>query len=337
MGKFSYIIKRLGTMHYDVMWKVAGQIAHEKHSSRVRILVDMVKCGTKYGAGYMDYLTADFFDLTDAQRATHITRGINNQIVAKYNKKEFWNVFDNKFEFDQKFGKYIERGYFLYDPEDPSSMTGLAEWLNGRGKVIAKPISGTHGDNIQKFNAEANSVVEIAEKVGGIGKILFEDYIVQHSEMSRLYPHSVNTIRVVTIHGDKKSGILYACVRVGAEGRIIDNLNGGGFTSPVDLETGKIIGPGVNKKREVAVLHPDTGVEFAGFQIPHWEMITKMCMEAAEIVPEIAYTGWDVAVTENGAEIIEGNSYPGHDIVQFHAHFPDGIGIMPRVREFTDL
>ena len=33
--------------------------------------------------------------------------------------------------------------------------------------------------------------------------------------------------------------------------------------------------------------------------------------EAAKVIPEVAYVGWDVAISENGPVIVEGNCFPG--------------------------
>ena len=54
-------------------------------------------------------------------------------------------------------------------------------------------------------------------------------------------------------------------------------------------------------------------------------------------VPQVRFVAWDVAITPDGPVFIEGNSFPSHAIPQFAAHFPDGIGILPRFEEFIDL
>ena len=46
-----------------------------------------------------------------------------------------------------------------------------------------------------------------------------------------------------------------------------------------------------------------------------------MCKEAALVVPEIRYVGWDVAITEDDVCLIEGNCYPG--IYQIKPRFLD--------------
>ena len=54
-------------------------------------------------------------------------------------------------------------------------------------------------------------------------------------------------------------------------------------------------------------------------------------------VPQVRFVAWDVAITPDGPVFIEGNSFPSHAIPQFAAHFPDGVGILPRFEEFIDL
>ena len=80
-----------------------------------------------------------------------------------------------------------------------------------------------------------------------------------------------------------------------------------------------------------------TGKKIPGTQIPYWEEAKSMCLEAMHRVPQVRFVAWDVAITPNGPVIIEGNSFPSHAIPQFAAHFPDGVGILPRFAEFIDL
>ena len=57
--------------------------------SKLYLLWDMQRCARKYGAGYMDYDLFEMYNLTPAQRDTYITRGRNNDIVSKYNNKDY--------------------------------------------------------------------------------------------------------------------------------------------------------------------------------------------------------------------------------------------------------
>ena len=71
--------------------------------------------------------------------------------------------------------------------------------------------------------------------------------------------------------------------------------------------------------------------------IPYWKESLETCLKAAKMVDGLGYVGWDIAVTPNGPVLIEGNHFPGHDILQMPPHVPDKIGMLPRFREFIDI
>ena len=58
--------------------------------------------------------------------------------------------------------------------------------------------------------------------------------MIQHPKMMELCPTSVNTIRIATLLGDKKQGVVYAFLRIG-NGRVMDNVDCGGMAARVDL------------------------------------------------------------------------------------------------------
>lgn len=77
---------------------------------------------------------------------------------------------------------------------------------------------------------------------------LIEDVVVQHPDMTRINPGSVNTICVYTVLSDGEANAVYACIRMGNSDRPVDNINAGGMYSPIDMETGKIAGPACDKQ-----------------------------------------------------------------------------------------
>lgn len=62
--------------------------------------------------------------------------------------------------------------------------------------------------------------------------------------------------------------------------------------------------------------HPITKTLILGFKIPFWDEIVEMITEAAWIVPQVRTVGWDVAVTQEGPLIIEGNDNWNKDAFQ---------------------
>lgn len=334
MSRLSYMMKRAAKMDYRAMLKTADMLHEKSGKSRVWLLMDMTKCAIKYNAGYIDYKIAQMYRLSDAQRATQITRGISNGIVARMNDKKFWHFFDNKTEFNELFREQVKRQWLNLTTATPEQFKAF---LQGRGDIICKPIDGSSGQGILKCTPEEYAEPDALYrrlKEAGIG--IVEDKVIQHEDIAALCPTSVNTIRVATLLGDKKQGIVYAYIRIG-NGKVMDNVDCGGMAAPIDLETGVIAGVGANKAGEAFENHPMTGKRIPGTQIPYWDEVKQMCLSAMRVVPQVRFVAWDVAITPNGPVFIEGNSFPSHAIPQFAAHFPDGIGILPRFEEFIDL
>ena len=334
MNRLRFFLKRLLRMDFGKMIGTARSLSKKTGKPFLWLLFDMTRCAIKYNAGYMDYKIAEFYRLDARQRETQITRGISNRIVNLMNDKQDWHFFDNKNEFNTLFGKYLGRDWLDLRAVDTA---GLAKWLENRGDIICKPMDGSSGQGIEKFTPDVFADTRAFENMlRAKNLMLLEDCVVQHPEMSRLCPTSVNTIRIATLLGDKKQGIVYAYLRIG-NGKVMDNVDCGGMAAPVDLETGRLASIGADKAGNRYQFHPLTGTEIPGFEIPHFQKAARMCLEAAQIKPRVRFVAWDVAITRDGPVFIEGNSFPSHAIPQFAAHFPDGIGILPRFREFIDF
>ena len=54
-----------------------------------------------------------------------------------------------------------------------------------------------------------------------------------------------------------------------------------------------------------------------GRKIPFWNEVLSICNDAAKKIPKCQYIGWDVAITENGPLLIEGNHMPDLDMIEF--------------------
>ena len=336
MSKLSFFFKRLVRMDWKAMWQTTAILKERSGKSRLWLLCDMLHCALKYNAGYVDYKIAEFYRLNDAQRRTQITRGLSNTIVRRMNDKAYWYLFDDKSTFNNLFKNEVGRGWLKIG--DDISLDDFKAFLAKYPDIIAKPLEGSSGVGIERFTSqhwqgrEADFLQELKDKQIGI----IEERVIQHPKMMEMCPLSVNTIRIATLLGDKKQGIVYAFLRIGT-GNVMDNVDQGGMAARVDLASGKLLTVGADKKGNTYTKHPITHTPIIGFQIPYFEEAKAMCLKAAQKVPQMRFVAWDVAITEKGPVFIEGNSFPSHAVPQFAAHYPDGIGIMREFREFIDI
>ena len=163
---------------------------------------------------------------------------------------------------------------------------------------------------------------------------LIEEVVVQCDEMNKLYPYAINTVRVITVYRyDNDVKIVAAYQRIGNHGYIVDNYNGGGMVVPINEKTGIIEYPAVDKLKNIYYKHPMTNTSIVGFKIPQYKKVIELAKKAAKVVEEVRYVGWDIAITDKGPVIIEGNEYPGHDIYQLPAHRTNNIGVLPKFEE----
>ena len=353
MPNVSYLIKRINNMSFSSMFERINIVKAKTNKSKFIIFCDMVWCGLRYGAGYVDYDVIGFYKLNHKQRKSMLTRGINNNFVKHLNEKEYWHIFNNKNEFNSAFSKFVTRDW-IYPVTD--NKEEVLKWLEKHKIFFAKPNGGQCGKGIEKINLDnLEDILDSNQSKAGhqsakdinLNRLddlynylvenkleLLEEPIQQHEKMNSLNPTSVNTIRMVTVMNKEKDvTILTAFARIG-NGKCVDNFNSGGMTAKIDIETGKILEDAVNKKGEIFENHPITETKIKGFQVPNWENAKNMVKEAAKMSEHVRYVGWDVAVTKDGVTLVEGNQFPGHDIYQVAEKMKEGqLGVLPEFKK----
>ena len=333
MPSLSYLAKRLTTMNYKAMFERVDTVKQKCDKSKLGILSDMIWCGFRYGAGYVDYDVIGFYKLNSKQRKTMLTRGINNKFVKKLNNKEYWHLFNNKNEFNDMFKEHLKRDYIF--PISTKKEETL-EWLKNHEMFFAKPNDGQCGKNIEKISVKEwnNDYEKLYNHLIENKLELLEEPVIQCDEMNKLNPSSVNTTRMVSVMNDKgEVTILTTFLRIG-NGKHVDNFNSGGMTAKVDVETGIVLEEAVNKAGELFDKHPITGTTINGFQMPYWNEAKEMVKQAAKQSPHVRYVGWDVGMSEKGPVLIEGNQFPGHDIYQVAEKMKEGeLGVLPMFEE----
>lgn len=286
-----------------------GQISQQEKESIRNDILEMAK---KYRFSAEEYFCYHFKDRSEEERKTFISDMNRVDFCESLNKSRNLAKFDDKMLTYKIFGKFYKREICYVSKDKDFEKFDL--FFKKLGKVIIKPVLGTCGKGIQ--------IADIAEKkdLDAFYKQLKKDYcgkkkdgfiaeelIVQTPEMAQFHPSSLNTIRVATVKFDEGVEVIAAFFRTGRGGNIVDNAGAGGVFGTIDVATGIIdaVGDEYGNNYEV---HPDTGIKMVGFEIPCWKEAVETAKELATVVKGNRYAGWDLALTDKGWVMIEGNS-----------------------------
>lgn len=300
-------------MDSAAMIDTARRISRHTGKAVSTVLCDMVYCGAKYLAGYVDYETFRLYEMTPEKRKTVITRGVNNRYCRMLNQPSYVKLMDNKVVFNRLFEKQLGRRWIDLRAATEAEFSAFFREIPD---AVAKPLEGSCGNGVIPIayrNSEQAS--EIYWCLRENRQYLVEEKIRQHTELEALYPDAVNTLRFVTIRKNGRTQIVFACLRIGRGGSVVDNFNRGGLLAAISKE-GILHGPAIDKQGNLYCNHPNTFIKIDGFQVPMFSSVCRYVERLAGIVPEIGYTGWDIAITAYGPVVVEGNPFPGHDLYQ---------------------
>ena len=142
-------------------------------------------------------------------------------------------------------------------------------------------------------------------------------------------------MRIFSFFDGEKGHIVQAVLKMGRHNAITDNFSGGGLYTFLDND-GVALYPATNSDGEIYEVHPQSGTDIVGFKVPFIKEAFKMVVKASAVTPEMKYIGWDVAVTEDGPVIVEGNNIPG--VFEPRGRFLKGKpGCRVRYRKYMDI
>lgn len=329
-----YLKRVLGGASLKKMIEKVNMVHEKCGKNKVHIFFDMLICSVKYGAGYNDYIIFEFYNMKAKERKTYLTRIKNKKLVTMLNDDKYAKIFDEKNLFDKKFADFMGRE--VLDLAD-IDFEGFKKFVDGKKEFFAKPYIGESGKGIEKIKtSDFKNIEELWGyiKRGDKNFGVIEELVVQHPDAAKIYPYSLNCLRVVTLVHNGKANILYAVFKMGNNGGFVDNLENGGLACHFDLDKGEIIGQGHTSALVNFDAHPATGVKFVGYKLPFMDEIKDMVKKAAMVLPEFRYVGWDVCLTPNGPAIIEGNDYPAYDFPQLPDPDKPRIGLLPKIQSF---
>ncbi len=230
--------------------------------------------------------------------------------------------------FDPDFGYTPERHSFRTAADigrilDQNNLTDFViKPANGEKGFDVWVFSGRDGADYLTLAGERMSVEQIHAlmlKLFDAGRphrrdgVLLQQRIEQHDTLAAINPHCTNTLRVITlINSDFEIEVLASQLKFGRGRSMVDNTSQGAVSSFVGSDGA--IGPLIYVDSEQMTRydrHPDTGVQVVGTKLPFFNEAYQLAIEAQRCYPQLRTIGWDIAITNAGPVVIEGNVWYG--------------------------
>lgn len=276
--------------------------------SKISIISDVVLSSIRFNISFKDFFCFRFYEADRSDRDSWAGTGFMYEYQLRMNPRESRKVLENKILFLNHYNDLIKRKYLPVSVNGADVNAIAAMLRNSTGRLVLKGSHGQVGKEVAIISCEKFSPESLLMNMKKNRYDLIEEFVTQHPALNELSPSGLNTIRIITQFHRNEVVILGARLRVSVNSPV-DNMAAGNLAAPVDPETGIVTGPGVYSDitKEKVSIHPVTDKPIEGFQVPHWGKVMKLADTAARNAGGNRSVGWDIAVTPDGTELIEGN------------------------------
>ncbi len=265
-----------------------------------------------------------FYSRTGVYSKEYIPKSLyHTELVPRANKMSYRNAYADKNMIDVLLPNVkhphtiLKRmnGYFYYEKKPVSKQEAIGLCQNLHNALI-KPVLSHSGTGIKALEVEKGmtnikgwTIEQLFDHYGNNFQI--QERLKQHEKMNLLNDSSVNTLRMVTYRSDMEVLLIYAVVRIGKKGSVVDNQCAGGISTVIG-EDGKLGGTAFGGFTADGTAKTDSGIELNGFEIPSYHEAVETVKRLHFQLPFFNLIGWDVAIDEEGDPvIIEWNADPG--------------------------
>ena len=305
--------------YFDYLRRVKqslDEIQKKTGLSKLYLWLDYLWCAFRYGTLIKQYQYGEYWRQSANVRNAGLTYPRIEKLIDKYNPPKYTHFLQNKEEFNKLYKDFIHHDW-LYIPS--TDFVQFERFVNKYDSIFIKPAKGEDGEGIRLFTlseAPDTNLKELFDKLCHENAII-EQCIIQDPVMS-FGTKSVNTIKVTTVTDKKGTVHVMKCMlRIGIGDSVIDNLATGGAIYDIDIKHGFVKSYGYSKYGEKFVYHPGTDKVVLGFKIPNWDKVMACAIEAASRLPQIRIIGWDIAITNEGVDLIEGNHNPDYMPIEY--------------------
>ena len=290
----------------------------EKLKSRKEVVSDNIKWIKKY-QDFNEFYTLYGFDRREIDQTVFLD---NRDFLIARNKinnsgADFSKICLLRDKF--LFFKYLDSFGFKSIPKVFSIIIDGIVFNHSMKKISLSELSCYQDFFIKQIDGECASFVKYVSTINELkdllendckkGTFILQEKVIQNEKMSVINPYALNTYRVVTVLKNNEPVVFSSVLRIGTkQSGNVDNWAAGGLAIGID-NNGKLkkygfYKPGHGTKVDT---HPDTKLVFEGYDAPMCFEAEKLACDAHKYFYDIRAIGWDVAISETGPIIIEGN------------------------------
>ncbi len=289
--------------------------AERNSRKKISVFIDMVYNYIIYGVFPQEYYHYGFYKKLRRDKKTYFTTKLYNKRRSQLSDSKYEDViFLDKYIFSKVFNDLYNRKCMMITKE--TDKDDIKKFTKSIKKVVYKPLEECEGRGVKSYSidefASADDFCQaILEETKDRGSAIIDEWIVQSEDMNKFYPKGVNCIRVYTFLHNGYFEFIDAKVSFGTKSDIVNATLDGNLFATVDVNTGIITSDLTDYTLICHKEHPVTGFKAKGTQLPQWKLILELAKKAAYRVPQVAYVGWDIALTQDGPVLIEGNHCGG--------------------------
>jgi len=279
----------------------------------------MFACVFLYNLSLEDYFIFSFFNKNKSERIKWAGTGYMYEYQKIMNKKNKIIYLEDKKIFLNKYKEFVKRKWFSI--ENINDLENALDYFNLHNikYFVTKYSKGQTGSCVEIININDYSNAEEMFKYFKLKKYdLIEEFVNQCNYLNRISSSGLNTLRVITqLDINNKVNILGCRLRLTVNSPI-DNLSAGNFALAIDTNNGKAISNGIfmDIQKEDIEFHPVSQFEISTIKLPNWKALLEFIYKVANLDTDLKTVGWDIAITEEGFELIEGNHNWGKTLYQ---------------------
>lgn len=293
-------------------WSVLGEYEQMRSGRKYLPLWTFLCNSWRYGADFEDNYQLDLFTKSPEEISTYVTRSLFFEFCEQVNQTDKIPLTRDKQRFAEHFKCFLGRKVWTW-----KDILALPDAALAPQRLVVKQRWGGKGEAVYFLDPGFQQWSEWRHflKTQFITPMdyVYEEHLVQHSDLAELNPGSVNTVRIHTfMESNHEVSIWGMYLRVGI-GSGLDSISQGGIALSLD-ETGRTCTPCFTQNplikdpfTELPSRHYLAKKKHLGFQLPHFEAMKKMVCQSALLIPEVRAIGWDVAIKSEGPCLIEAN------------------------------